>query len=400
MRGRVEHHAEMLESGGSTARPAPQQRANARRQLIEIERFGEVVVGARVQPLHAIGDRIARGDDEHGQRLAAGSQGLQELETVHAGEPQVEQQKLERLTRQRLRRGPRVVDPVDGESLSLEARTDGLADHCIVLYQQQSHGPQSMINRVVADRFSEDKSRAAAEAANPRAAAPRAANPDEVEPLRQDAARLGVALTAEDAVRLLRLLDELGRWNRRYNLTAIRTPETMVTHHLLDSLAVHPDLVGQRIADVGTGAGFPGLPLAVCNPGRQFTLIDSTAKKIRFVTHAAALLGLTNVTAVHARAEGLQVSAPFDTVVARAFAPLPQLLSKVTRLCGPQSRVLAMKGKWPEAELAALPAAWRVIDSRELSIPHLEAERCVIVLATRASTPASHPAKRAVPADI
>ena len=215
-----------------------------------------------------------------------------------------------------------------------------------------------------------------------------------------DARALGVALSAADAARLFGLLDELERWNRRYNLTAIRTPETMLTHHLLDSLAVHPDLIGERIADVGTGAGFPGLPLAVCNPARQFTLIDSTAKKIRFVTHAVALLGLTNVTAVHARAEMLEVDTPFDTVVARALAPIPQLLSKVARLCGPHSRVLAMKGKWPKSELAALPSSWRVIDSRELAIPHLDAQRCVIVLATGTDTGTSHPAKRARPPDI
>jgi 16S rRNA (guanine527-N7)-methyltransferase len=233
-----------------------------------------------------------------------------------------------------------------------------------------------------------------------RGAAEGAADPRAVEPLRQDAASLGVALAAEDAERLLRLLDELERWNRRYNLTGIRTPETMVTHHLLDSLAIHPDLIGERIADVGTGAGFPGLPLAVCNPERQFTLIDSTAKKIRFVTHAAALLGLANVTAVHARAEMLDVSTPFDTVVARAFAPLPQLLQKVTRLCGPRSRVLAMKGRWPQAELAALPPSWRMIDSRELAIPRLGAERCVIVLATGSSIGTSHPAKQAGGPDI
>ncbi len=221
-----------------------------------------------------------------------------------------------------------------------------------------------------------------------------------VERLLQDAGTLMVALGAEDAVRLLRLLDELERWNRRYNLTAIRTLEKMITHHLLDSLAIHPDLIGERIADVGTGAGFPGLPLAVCNPQRQFTLIDSTAKKIRFVTHAAALLGLANVTAVHARAEMLDVSTPFDTVVARAFAPLPQLLSKVTRLCGPRSRVLAMKGKWPQDELAALPPSWRMIDSRELAIPRLGAERCVIALATGSSIGTSHAAKRTPGPDI
>jgi len=189
-----------------------------------------------------------------------------------------------------------------------------------------------------------------------------------------------VALSAEDAARLLTLLDELERWNRRYNLTAIRTRATMVTHHLLDSLAVHPDLKGERIADIGTGAGFPGLPLALCNRQRHFTLIDSTAKKIRFVEHAARVLGLDNVSAVHARIEALEIERPFDTVVARAFAPLPELLSKVGRLCGPQSRVLAMKGKWPKTEIEALPTSWKVIDSREVKVPGLEAARCVIVL--------------------
>jgi 16S rRNA (guanine527-N7)-methyltransferase len=204
-----------------------------------------------------------------------------------------------------------------------------------------------------------------------------------VERLIRDAGTLGVVLSAEDAARLFKLLDELERWNRRYNLTGIRTRATMVTHHLLDSLAVHPDLEGERIADVGTGAGFPGLPLAVCNPQRHFTLIDSTAKKIRFVEHAARVLGLGNVSAVHARVEVLEVERPFDTVVARAFAPLPELLSKVGRLCGPQSRVLAMKGKWPKAEIEALPASWQMIGSRELKVPGLEAARCVVVLAPK-----------------
>jgi 16S rRNA (guanine527-N7)-methyltransferase len=200
------------------------------------------------------------------------------------------------------------------------------------------------------------------------------------ERLVQDAATLGVTLSSADAARLLALTEELARWNRSYNLTAISAPAAMVTHHLLDSLAVHPDLDGTRIADVGTGAGFPGLPLAVCNPQRHFTLIDSTAKKVRFVAHAAGQLKLTNVTAVHARVESMKVEVPFDTVLARAFAPIPRLLEKVTPICGPQTRVLAMKGKWPEQELAALAKPWRVLRSRELSIPGLAAARCVIVL--------------------
>jgi 16S rRNA (guanine527-N7)-methyltransferase len=202
-----------------------------------------------------------------------------------------------------------------------------------------------------------------------------------IEHLVQDAATLGVTLTSEDAARLLTLTEELARWNRSYNLTAISAPAAMVTHHLLDSLAVHPDLSGTRIADVGTGAGFPGLPLALCNPQRHFTLIDSTAKKVRFVAHAAERLRLTNVTAVHARVESMKVEAPFDTVLARAFAPIPKLLEQVTPICGRHTRVLAMKGKWPEDELAALAPHWRVVRSRELNIPGLDAARCLIVLA-------------------
>jgi 16S rRNA (guanine527-N7)-methyltransferase len=202
-----------------------------------------------------------------------------------------------------------------------------------------------------------------------------------IERLVQDAATLGVTLRSEDAARLLTLTQELARWNRSYNLTAITAPAAMVTHHLLDSLAVHPELSGTRIADVGTGAGFPGLPLAVCNPRRRFTLIDSTAKKVRFVTHAAQRLALGNVSALHARVESLKVDVPFDTVLARAFAPLPELLEKVTAICGPQTRVVAMKGKWPEKELAAIDPHWHVIRARELAIPRLDAARCVIVLA-------------------
>jgi 16S rRNA (guanine527-N7)-methyltransferase len=200
-----------------------------------------------------------------------------------------------------------------------------------------------------------------------------------VEPLLRDAATLGVSLSAADAERLTRLAAELARWNERMNLTAIRPADTL-THHLLDSLAVQPDLTGTRIADAGTGAGFPGLPLAVINPARHFTLIDSTAKKLRFVSHMVQELGLTNVSVLHARVEQLPGAPSFDSVVARAFAPLPQLLRLVAPLCTSATVVLAMKGKWPAAELAALPPGWRVERSRRLSVPGLLAERCVLVL--------------------
>jgi 16S rRNA (guanine527-N7)-methyltransferase len=200
-----------------------------------------------------------------------------------------------------------------------------------------------------------------------------------VERLANGAATLGVNLTEADAARLLRLLDELERWNRTYNLTAIRDRDQMLTHHLLDSLAVHPDLTGTSVADVGTGAGFPGLPLAVLNPERRFTLIDSNGKKIRFVQHAARELGLGNVEGLHGRVETIQ-GRTFDTVVARAFAPLPELVAYVSPLCGPQTRVLAMKGKWPQDEINGLPPQWQQQGSHELTIPGLEESRCVVVL--------------------
>lgn len=201
-----------------------------------------------------------------------------------------------------------------------------------------------------------------------------------VKRLVHDAKSMAVALTEADAGRLERLLDELERWNRTYNLTAITKREEMITHHLLDSLAVQADLHGTSIADVGTGAGFPGLPLAVLNPERRFKLIDSAGKKVRFVSHAAHALGLTNVEGLHARVESLQPEKPFDTVVTRAFAPLSEMLEKVSPLCGPETHVLAMKGKWPREELAAIPQEWRVASSRDLVIPGLEEARCAIVL--------------------
>jgi 16S rRNA (guanine527-N7)-methyltransferase len=190
----------------------------------------------------------------------------------------------------------------------------------------------------------------------------------------------GIELREGDAARLLRLLDELTRWNRSYNLTAITDRAEAITHHLLDSLSAQPDLRGNRVADVGTGAGFPGLPLAVVNPIRHFTLIDSSQKKIRFVSHAIRTLELKNVTPLHARVESLKPDIPFDTVLARAFAAMPELLKHVAPLCGPQSRVVAMKGKKALEEIAVLPPDWQVVATRPVVIPGLDEARAVITL--------------------
>ncbi len=194
----------------------------------------------------------------------------------------------------------------------------------------------------------------------------------------EDASAMGIALDQTQAARLLRLLDELSIWNRSYSLTAITTREAMISAHVLDSLAAQPDLAGVLIADVGTGAGFPGLPLAVLEPHRNFTLIDSVAKKIRFVSHAARTLDLPNVTALQARVESLSPITPFDTVMARAYAALPDLLGSVQGLCGPATRVVALKGRYPQDELAELPRGWRLAEVRALRIPRLEAERHIL----------------------
>jgi 16S rRNA (guanine527-N7)-methyltransferase len=206
---------------------------------------------------------------------------------------------------------------------------------------------------------------------------------DERAALLAGARELGVALTDAAAAALLRLLDELTHWNRAYNLTAITDRAQMLTHHLLDSLSVAPFVHGSTVADVGTGAGFPGLPLALLAPQRQFVLMDSNGKKQRFVAHAARALGLTNVEALHARVEEVRPAQPFDTVVARAFAALPQMLEWVAPLCGPGTRVLAMKGRLPDGEIAGVAPPWVVGEVVPLHVPGLNEERHLLIATCR-----------------
>jgi 16S rRNA (guanine527-N7)-methyltransferase len=206
--------------------------------------------------------------------------------------------------------------------------------------------------------------------------------------LTQGAAQLGVALDEVQAGKLLKLAEELIRWNKTYNLTAVDAPAQVLTHHLLDSLCVNADLAGTRIADVGTGGGFPGLPLAILNPGKQFTLIDSAGKKLRFIGHVARLLGLSNVQTLHTRVEQMQ-GKPYDTVVTRAFAPMPRLLEWVRPICDAHTRIVAMKGRWPPPpgsdDEGALPAGFRIQAVRRVQIPDLAAERHVVTLSLGAA---------------
>lgn len=185
----------------------------------------------------------------------------------------------------------------------------------------------------------------------------------------------------EQCIELLRLLET---WNRHFNLTALRTPAEQVTGHLIDSLAVLPYLPAGALLDVGTGAGFPGLPLAIARPATRHVLLDSNLKKTRFVQHAALQLGLGNVEVIRARAEDFRPAVPFPVVIARAFAPLPRLLHLLGHLCAPGGQVLALKGLAVAAELADLPAQFEHLATHALPAQPGREHRTLVVLARRA----------------
>lgn len=167
------------------------------------------------------------------------------------------------------------------------------------------------------------------------------------------------------------LLAELERWNQKVNLTAIRDPDEMITGHLLDSLVVRPLLAGKRILDMGTGAGFPGLPLAICEPDRDFELVDGNNKKIKFVQHAVTTLQLSNVTATWTRTEDFAPEQRFDTVIARAVGPLARLVKMAGHHVGEDGVFVAMKGRYPDEELKKLPKSW-TYEIVELEVPGLD----------------------------
>jgi 16S rRNA (guanine527-N7)-methyltransferase len=194
------------------------------------------------------------------------------------------------------------------------------------------------------------------------------------------AADWGVALDAPRSEVLLRLVDELEAANALFNLTAIRDRPGMLRKHILDSLSLQPHLRGRRVADVGTGAGFPGLPLAIMNPERRFALIEATGKKARFVARTAERLGCRNVKVVHSRAESYRPFELYDTVTARALASLSDFVRYAGHLCMPGGRMLAMKGKRPDQEISALPKSFRVVAVHRLKLPGLDDERHLVEL--------------------
>ncbi len=198
--------------------------------------------------------------------------------------------------------------------------------------------------------------------------------------LRAGAAELKVALSDAQLDQLLDYLAELLRWNRAYNLTAITQPEQMVVRHLLDSLAVVHLVDGDRLLDVGTGPGLPGMVLAIAAPQRDYHLLDSNGKKTRFLFHARTQLGLTNVTEHHCRVEQHTPQRPYDQVISRAFSSLGAMLLACEPLVAAGGSIVAMKGKLAASELAELSAlktaaVWQITDTIELSVPGLGAEQ-------------------------
>jgi len=179
---------------------------------------------------------------------------------------------------------------------------------------------------------------------------------------------------------LVGYLELLARWNRQFNLTAVRDVEQMVSRHLLDSLSVVPYILGDSILDVGTGAGLPGIPLAIVCPERRFDLLDSNGKKIRFVRQVAQALGLQNVRVHHERVEAFHPTTKFDTLIARALAALPDLIARCAHLLGPDTRFLAMKGKLTTTELSAVPPGFKVTGVARLDVPGLGAERHLVLI--------------------
>jgi 16S rRNA (guanine527-N7)-methyltransferase len=198
--------------------------------------------------------------------------------------------------------------------------------------------------------------------------------------LAQGVATLGLALDEGARQTLLDYVALVEKWNGTYNLTAVREPQKMLTHHVLDCLAIVPHIRGPLVVDVGSGGGFPGIPLAVADAGKSVTLIDSSHKKTAFLRQAAIELGLSNVTVVCDRVETWRPERGFDSVVSRAFSDLPELMLLAGHLCAPGGMIAAMKGVHPYEELAQLPDGYRLRSVLPLQVPGLRAARHLVLI--------------------
>lgn len=196
-------------------------------------------------------------------------------------------------------------------------------------------------------------------------------------------AALGLDIDDDAQTKLLAYVALLEKWNRTHNLTAVREPGRMVTHHLLDSLATLPHLPQNpalRLIDVGSGGGLPGVPLAIARPDWSVTLLDSNRKKATFLRQAAAELRLANVTVATTRVEEYAPEGSFDVAISRAFAPLPRFAAAARHLLGTGGRLVALKGTYPQAELAQLPAGLHLEASPTLDVPGLDGRRHLVIV--------------------
>jgi 16S rRNA (guanine527-N7)-methyltransferase len=190
---------------------------------------------------------------------------------------------------------------------------------------------------------------------------------------------LGLSCSSQQLEQLLAYLEMLQRWNKAYNLTAIREPIQMVRLHLLDSLAIHPYVQGiKHIIDVGTGPGLPGIPLAILNPDINFTLLDSNGKKTRFLFQAINDLSLANAKEINHRVEKYQPEQSFDIVLSRAFSSISDMLTQCDHLVSDSGCFLAMKGKKPDSELSQITKDYKVVDLSQINVPQVDSERHLI----------------------
>lgn len=197
-----------------------------------------------------------------------------------------------------------------------------------------------------------------------------------IEPIAGGVQSLGQEISDEDIQKFADLLCELDRWNARINLTAIRDPGEMVSGHLLDSLAIRPFVEGKSLIDIGTGAGFPGLPIAISESELAVELLDSNARKIGFVQHVIGELEISNAAAVRSRAESYEPGKRFDTVIARALVSIPRLIDLAGHLLAEKGVMLAQKGRYPADELEDIPDAWEYTVT-ELAVPGLDTRHVV-----------------------
>ncbi|MEG5264916.1 16S rRNA (guanine(527)-N(7))-methyltransferase RsmG [Pseudomonas sp. JDS28PS106] len=204
--------------------------------------------------------------------------------------------------------------------------------------------------------------------------------PQHAAELSTGAQALGVDLSERQHAQLLDYLALLIKWNKAYNLTAVRNPDEMVSRHLLDSLSVVPFIDGERWLDVGSGGGMPGIPLAIMFPEMKISLLDSNGKKTRFQTQVKLELKLDNLEVIHSRAEAYQPAQPFTGIISRAFSSLEDFSNWTRHMGNTETRWLAMKGLHPADELVALPADFRLDSAQALAVPGCQGQRHLLIL--------------------